>query len=217
VGTHVCVIAYLRKSPARTAYSVITRDAFSCELQLCVLIDSSGTLLEVPALEAALQKADHALVPLSGTRWKWKETDQWPPLTAVLQTPVFKLEQYEPLRARLRQPAPTQITNRLPDVARSSCVWYGTPSLCRNVWWSASNPTVTVGGEYVSIDVHSGATTAATTSPTAVSSSGATTPTVTSPRRQAASSTAKSGIINVLPMGIILVVVFHISTKRFFA
>ena len=72
------------------------------------LVSVVGTLLEVPALEAALTKVDHAFVPLASTRWKWREDDQWPPLTAVLAAPLFKLDQYEALRGRLRQRAPTQ-------------------------------------------------------------------------------------------------------------
>ena len=73
----------------------------------------AGTLKEVPALEAALQKPEHAYVPLASTRWKWRETEEYPPLATVLTTPMYKLEQYEPLRARLRQAAPAQTDPKL--------------------------------------------------------------------------------------------------------
>ena len=77
-------------------------------LLLLVIPCVVGTLLEVPALEAALTKADHAFVPLAGTRWRWREDEQWPPITAVKAAPIFKLDQYDALRGRLRQRAPTQ-------------------------------------------------------------------------------------------------------------
>ena len=62
----------------------------------------------MPALEASLLKPEHANVPLSGTRWLWRTEEPYPPLTAVLATPIFKMDQYEAVRARLRQPAPGQ-------------------------------------------------------------------------------------------------------------
>jgi hypothetical protein len=69
---------------------------------------TSGSLAEVPALESSLLRPEHALVSLASSRWRWTAEDPWPPIACVLQTPIYKNAEYEGLRARLRQPAPTQ-------------------------------------------------------------------------------------------------------------
>ena len=68
-----------------------------------------GTLAEVPALEAALLHRDHAKVSLSGTRWTWSASTPFPPLDAVLKTPIWSSDRYAQVRHRLRQPVPTPV------------------------------------------------------------------------------------------------------------
>ena len=60
----------------------------------------------MPAVQAALLRPEHALVNLAGKKWRWSEEEQWPPIESVLAAPLWTLERYEPLRARLRSPAP---------------------------------------------------------------------------------------------------------------
>ena len=59
------------------------------------------------ALEASLYAKDHVKVPLSGTKWAWSPEDSWPPISAVLRAPLYALDEYEQLRARLRSPCPS--------------------------------------------------------------------------------------------------------------
>ena len=81
-----------------------------------LLTESPG---EIKPLEAVLEnKAD---VNVKVGTWKWSETSPWPPLHAVLSTPLWSDPKYDVLRQRLLRPAP--------------------------------NPSITVGGEFITVNV----------------------------------------------------------------
>ena len=73
------------------------------------LLSCVGTLAEVPALEAALISREHAKVSLVGTRWSWSPATPFPPLDAVLKTPIWSSDKYAQVRHRLRQPVPNPV------------------------------------------------------------------------------------------------------------
>lgn len=79
--------------------------AFICSSHLFFLL--AGSLAEVPSLEASLTSKDDCKVNLSGTRWRWTEHDPWPPLTAVMRTPIWSAERYAAVRLRLLSAIPS--------------------------------------------------------------------------------------------------------------
>ena len=54
-----------------------------------------------------MRRRDDVKVNLSGTRWKWTDSDPWPPLSSVLDTALWKADEYAALRERLRKPVPS--------------------------------------------------------------------------------------------------------------
>ena len=81
-------------------------DSKYAHLRVIVLLHPSGTLAEVPALEAALVKRDDMKVPMSGVSWRWSEKEKFPPLAQVKKSPLWSADKYEQVRNRLRQPIP---------------------------------------------------------------------------------------------------------------
>ena len=65
-----------------------------------------GNLAEIPSLEASLVKKDDAKVSLASIHWRWSEKEPYPPLSAVLKTPIWALDRYNPVRCRLLNPIP---------------------------------------------------------------------------------------------------------------
>jgi hypothetical protein len=80
----------------------------------------TGTLTEVPAIEAMLHKPED--IRVSTGRWVWSDTEPFPPAHMIKSLPIFTEVNYQNVRDRLCRPM--------------------------------VQPTVTVGGQYVTVDVH---------------------------------------------------------------
>ena len=53
----------------------------------------SGTLQEVPSLEASLYSKDDIKVSLQSTKWTWSPEEQFPPLKVIKATPLWSSNQ----------------------------------------------------------------------------------------------------------------------------
>ena len=70
-------------------------------LLCCSLTETLG---EVKSLDGMLSNRLDIKV-ITGT-WRWSSTSPWPPISSVLKCPLWRLDEYQDIRERLKRPAP---------------------------------------------------------------------------------------------------------------